>query len=340
VSPTARRFAVVGCGSIGLRHLRNLAALGCTDLVAVDPDRACRVRAAAETGALPVPDLASALDAGASVVLVTTPTAFHLAPALEAVRAGADLFVEKPLAASLDGIEELIDEADRRGTIALVACNLRFHPGLALLRELAAAGAIGRLLSARIEFGSWLPDWRPGQDYRTGYAARRDLGGGIVLDAIHELDYARWLLGDVVSVACFADRLSSLELETEDVAAILLRFASGAIGEVHLDYVQRSYSRTCQLIGEEGTLRWDFTTGETRHFAAPTGAWQSFAAPAGWETNAMYVAELEHFLACLAGVAEPAQGLRAGRRALEIALAALASAEDGVVVRLGAGVAA
>ena len=335
-NPTARRFAVAGCGSIGLRHLRNLRALGCADLVAVDPDLAARDRAAAETGALPLPDLAAALEAGASVVLVTTPTALHLAPALEAVRAGADLFVEKPLAASLDGIDELIDEAEHRGTVALVACNLRFHPGLVQLRELATAGAIGRVLSARIEFGSWLPGWRPATDYRTGYAARRELCGGIVLDAIHELDYARWLLGDVVSVACFADHVSSLDLETEDVAAILLRFASGAIGEVHLDYLQRPYSRTCQLIGEEGTLRWDYTAAETRLFDAATGAWQSFPDPHGWETNAMYVAELEHFLACLAGDAEPVQDLRAGRAALELALAALTSAEDGVVVRLGA----
>ncbi len=338
--PTTRRFAVVGCGSIGLRHLRNLRALGCADLVAVDPDRASRDRAAAETGALPLADLASALEAGASVALVTTPTALHLAPALEAVRAGADLFVEKPLAVSLAGLDELIGEAERRGTIALVACNLRFHPGLVQLRELATAGAIGRVLSARIEFGSWLPGWRPTTDYRTGYAARRELGGGIVLDAIHELDYARWLLGDVASVACFADHVSSLELDTEDVAAILLRFASGAIGEVHLDYLQRSYSRTCQLIGEEGTLRWDFTAGETLLFDAKTGRWQSFPDPPGWETNAMYVAELEHFLACLAYEAEPVQGLRAGRRALEIALAALTSAEEGVIVRLAAAAAA
>ena len=335
-----RRFAVVGCGSIGLRHLRNLAALGCGDLVAVDPDPARRAAAvAAVPGALALPSLGAALDAGASVVLVATPSALHVEPALEAVRAGAGLFVEKPLAASRAGVTELVDEAERYGTTALVACNLRFHPGLALLQQLAADGAIGRVLSARIECGSWLPGWRPAQDYREGYAASRALGGGIVLDAIHELDYARWLLGEVTAVACFADHVSSLEIETEDVAAILLRFASGAIGEVHLDYVQRTPSRTCQLIGEEGTLRWDYASGATR-LATPAGGETAFPAPAGWEPNAMYVAELEHFLACLAGHDEPAQTLRDGQVALEIALAALASAESGATVRLAAEVAA
>jgi predicted dehydrogenase len=340
VSPRAHRIAVVGCGSAGSRHLRNLAALGCHDLVAVDPDPIQRERAAVAAGACHTPDLQTALATGASVVLVAAPPSLHVPIALDALRAGAALFVEKPLASSLDGVDELIEEAERRNGVALVACNLRFHPGLARVRQLVDAGAIGRVVAARIECGTWLPDWRPSQDYRTGYAARRDLGGGVVLDAIHELDYARWLLGEVESVACFADRLSSLELETEDVAAILLRFASGAIGEVHLDYVQRAYSRTCQLIGEDGTLRWDFASGATSLYSASSGTWESFPLPPGWQVNDMYLDELEHFLACLSGEAEPVQDLRAGRRAVEIALAALASAHDGTVIRLGSEVAA
>jgi predicted dehydrogenase len=335
VTARDRRIAVVGCGSIGSRHLRNLAALGCRDLVAVDPDPCARKRAAEEVGGLPMSDLAAALDAGASIVLIAAATALHVPLAREAVAGGADIFVEKPLGSSLDGVAELISEVDRQGIVGLVACNLRFHPSLRQLRELAHGGAIGRVVAARIECGTWLPDWRPGQDYRTGYAARRETGGGVVLDAIHELDYARWLLGDVSSVVCFADRISSLELETEDVAAILLRLETGAIAEVHLDYIQRAYSRTCQLIGEEGTLRWDFTTGETRLYSAGERCWQSFPAPAGWEPNDMYVAQLAHFLACVDGDEEPEQDLRAGREALEIALAALTSARTGTVVSLG-----
>jgi predicted dehydrogenase len=329
-----RRIAVVGCGSIGARHLRNLASLGCNDLVAVDPDADRRNAAAAAAGARTAPTLEAALALGASAVFVTAPTHLHAGIARAAAEAGADLFVEKPLAASLDGIDELIDAVDRHDSTALVACNLRFHPGLRRVHELLAAGAIGRVVSAHIEFGSWLPDWRPTQDYRTGYAPRRASGGGVVLDAIHELDYARWLLGEVDDVVCFAGTLSSLELETEDVAAILLHFESGAIGEVHLDYVQREYRRACRVIGELGTLTWDFTTGEARLYTSAARAWTSYPAPAGWKANDMYVAELDHFLACLRGDATPTQTLRDGRRAVEIALAALDSAESRTIVRL------
>lgn len=340
-----RCFAVVGCGSIGTRHLRNLHALGCEHLVAVDADPAAAHRAAAPVGASAAPTLAGALHAGADVVIVATPTHLHLGPALEAVRGGAALLVEKPLAHALDGVDALVAEAEAAGTLALVACNLRFHPGLARLRELARAGGIGRVLSARIEYGGWLPGWRPAQDYRTGYAARRATGGGIVLDAIHELDVARWLMGEPSHVACFAGQLSSLEIETEDVAAVILRHPSGALAEVHLDYVQRTVSRTCQLIGEEGTLRWDWTTGETRLFRASAGAsapaaagpsdgWFSFPAPAGWEPNDMYLAELRHLLACLEGREAPAQTLAEGRDVLATALAALRSSATGDVIAL------
>lgn len=335
MSSRQRRFAVVGCGSIGSRHLRNLKALGCGDLIAIDPDLERRGRAAMDANAREAPSLTAALDDGADVVLVTTPTAEHIQPALEAVRAGADVLIEKPLAASLCGIEELLGEAGHHGTTALVGCNLRFHPGLALVQRLATGGAIGRVLSTRIEFGSWLPDWRPRQDYRLSYAARRETGGGVVLDAIHELDYARWLLGEVEAVSCFAGSLSALGLETEDVAAILLRFESGAIGEVHLDYVQRAYSRTCQLIGEEGTLHWSWAAGEVRLYRATAGSWRTFAIPESWVPNQMYVDELEHFLACLDGDETPMLDLPNAARVLEIALAALESAESPSAVRVG-----
>src|SRR5262249_16524746 len=160
-------------------------------------------------------------------------------------------------------------------------------------------------------------DWHPSEDYRQGYSARVELGGGIVLDAIHEIDYIRWMLGDVRAVACLAGHLSALEIETEDVAAILLQFASGAVGEVHLDYVQRAYSRTCHVIGDEGTIRWDYTAGEVRWYSAGSGRWEVFPAPAGWQPNEMYVDELRHFLRCLAGDEAPALDVFEARRVLD-----------------------
>jgi predicted dehydrogenase len=188
------------------------------------------------------------------------------------------------------------------------------------------------VVAARVEVGQYLPDWHPSEDYRQGYSARHDLGGGVILDAIHEIDYIRWLLGPVRSVACFAGTLSRLEVETEDTAAVLLRFAGGAIGEVHLDYVQRAYSRTCQVIGDEGTIRWDYGAGEARVYRADSRAWEAFPNPDGWRPNQMYVDELNHFLRCLAGTERPALDVHDAARVLDVALAAKASSQSGRVI--------
>jgi predicted dehydrogenase len=151
---------------------------------------------------------------------------------------------------------------------------------------------------------------------------------------VHELDYLRWLLGEVSEVFCFADRLSDLEIDTEDNASILLRFRRGMVAEVHLDYVQRAYERSLQLIGVQGTIWWSYQDNTVRWYTASDGMWRSSSWPT-YDFNDMYVAEMRHFLACLAGSETPALDLLGGWRVLEIALAAKASAERGEPVLLG-----
>lgn len=323
-------IAVLGCGSIGLRHLRNLRALGVTRLLAYDV-RADRRQAAAEAGAVPVDTLERLWASRPQAVVIAAPTALHVPLALEAAQHGCHLFIEKPLGAQWDGVPELVEAVRAQRLISLVGCNLRFHPGLVAVKQLVEQGGIGRLLSVRIEAGQYLPDWHPQEDYRLGYSAQRALGGGVILDGIHELDYLRWLAGEIASVSCLAGKLSRLAIDTEDTAAMLLRCVSGAIGEVHVDYVQRAYSRSCQVIGEEGTIRWDFQHG-TAVYRAADRRWDAVWTPEGWELNTMYVEELRHFLAALAGTAPSVNDVAEGARVLELALAAKRSAETGQFV--------
>lgn len=327
------RFLVLGCGSIGSRHIGNLLALGAGEVLAFDPrqDRAEATRT--KFGIDTFTDLNAALDRQPLAVLVTAPTSLHVPLARQAAERGCHLFIEKPLSDSWAGVDDLLAVVRERRLVTLVGCNMRFHPGLRTIKALVTGGAIGRVLAGRADAGQYLPDWHPWEDYRQGYSARRDLGGGIILDAIHEIDYVRWLLGPVAAVSCFAGKLSSLAINTEDTAALLLRFAGGAIGEVHLDYVQRVYSKTCHLIGEEGTIRWDFTAGEVRTFRAATKAWEATPNPADWQVNQMYVDEMTHYLRCLAGADTPEQDVSEGARVLRVALAAReAAAENRVVV--------
>lgn len=188
-------------------------------------------------------------------------------------------------------------------------------------------GAVGQVVGARVEFGQYLPDWHPWEDYRQGYSANKRLGGGVILDAIHEIDYIRWMLGEVNIVVCLADKLSKLNIDTEDTAAILLHFTSGVIGEIHLDYVQRAPSRTCHIFGNEGVIRGDCLNGTVSLYQAASGSWQTFNNPAGWEPNHIYVDEMKHFLRCLDGEEQPIQDIFESEKVLQIALAAKKSAE-------------
>jgi predicted dehydrogenase len=292
-------------------------------------DEAAAIGAARVFGAL-----ADAWSWSPDVALVTVPNSLHLPLALEAARRDCHLFIEKPLSHRLNGLGELLSVVDERSLVTLVGCNMRFHPGIRKIKSLLDEGTIGRVVSARVEGGQYLPDWHPWEDYRHGYSARRDLGGGIILDGVHEIDYLRWILGEVGLVACLSGRLARLEIDTEDTAGILLRFLNGTIGELHMDYVQRAYSRTCQIIGDEGTIRWDYTSGEVRCYTAAAQGWQVFPNPPGWEANQMYLDEMRHFLKCIAGEEKPLADVYEGKRTLEVALAAKESAASRRMIQL------
>ena len=319
-------FLVVGCGSIGRRHARNLLSLGAREIAVFDASPERRNQLACELGVDAVENLEQGWERKPDVVIIALPTSLHVSLALEAARRGCHLFVEKPLSDRLDNVEDLLEMVRQQELVTLVGCNMRFHPGLVAVKKLLEEEAVGRVIAARVEVGHYLPDWHPREDYRQGYSARKELGGGVILDAIHEIDYIRWLLGEVAVVTCLAGKCSRLEIDTEDVAAMLLRFENGAVGEIHLDYVQRAYSRTCQIIGEEGTIHWDYTAGTVRWYLARDKIWHSLTNPPGWEPNEMYVDEMKHFLKCLAGSEPPALNVFEAARVLKVALAAKHSA--------------
>ncbi len=328
------RFLVIGCGSIGKRHLGNLVQARAGEVLAFDVRADRAGEAAATFGIETFTDLDRAYERAPDVVFITAPTGLHVALATRAAERGCHLFIEKPLADSRNGVARLLGLVRDKGLVTLVGCNLRFHSGLRAVKAWLDEGAIGRLVAVRAEVGQYLPDWHPWEDYRQGYSARRDQGGGVILDAIHEIDYVQWLAGPVRAVACFAGHLSRLEIDTEDTAALVLDFAAGAVGEVHLDYVQRAYSRTCHVIGDEGTIRWDYTAGEARLYRADTKTWTVRANPEGWQANQMYVDELAHFLRCLKGQERPALDVEAAAGVLDVALAARQAAAERRVVEL------
>lgn len=316
----------MGAGSIGRRHISNLKKLGLSKLAACDPHPERLEYVAREFQVECFPTIEVALDKfEAEAVLVCSPPAGHVSQAMQGLRAGAHVFIEKPLSDRMDGVEALRDEAAKRQAVVQVGYNLRFHPAIQKLKELVDARAVGKILWAHVEAGSYLPDWRPWQDYRKSYTARRELGGGILLDGSHEIDYMTWLFGAPRELACMADHVSELEVNVEDCATILMSFADGMRADVHLDFIQRSYSRHCSLIGPQGKVHWNLLSNSVQ-VLRPGDEVEVFKFE--FEINEGYVAELAHFMECARNGTRPRFSLEDAILTLRIALAARAAAEE------------
>ena len=326
------RALVVGGGSIGKRHLQNLRQFGIENLAVAEVDRDRRRQLEAELGLTGFDDLKAGLSFRPDFVVIATPTHLHLKQALAVASMGLDVFVEKPLCHDPAEMCELANVVERKNLVSLVGCNMRFHPGPAKVKELLSDRRVGRVLFARLHCGSYLPNWRPQTDYRSNYAAHPETGGGCIFDCIHEIDLCRWYLGEITGVFCMAGHLSSLEISTEDVAALLCRHASGAISEIHLDYVQRTYERGCQIVGESGSIFWDFTKSELRFYDAASARWENFFPPADWQTGEMYVAEMKHFLDCIRSRSQTTLTIPAAIDLMDVVFAAKASVRDGNLV--------
>ena len=321
------KFLIAGFGSIGRRHFRNLLALGEKDIVLYRTGRSTLSDAEDELdGFIVETDLEAALAHQPDAVVIANPTAMHMDVALPAAAAGCHIMVEKPVSHDLARVGELQAALDRSGAQMLVGFMFRFHPGLRHIKDWLDAGAIGTPLSARAHWGEYLPDWHPWEDYRRGYAARADLGGGVVRTLSHPLDYLLWLLGDA-DVTAAATSCQGLDLEVEDCADILLRFERGALGSVHLDYVQRPPAHTLEITGCQGLIRWDFADGAARRFEAGIGRWEICNLPEGFDRNALFLAEMRHFMAVARSEVDPVCTLADGVRVQELIDAVYAAAE-------------
>ena len=325
---------VVGCGSIGRRHAANAAKLAAVTIFDAARERA--TEAARTLGVAAWDSLEQALAAKPDAVVVATPHHAHLPVARAALAAGTHVLIEKPLAASLDGVPDFLAEAERLGRRVHVVCNMRFHPAVVALHR--ALPRVGRPLFARAHYGNYLPDMRPGADYRTLYCARAEAGGGVILDAIHEIDYLVWLFGPVERVTAEAGRVGDLDIDVEDYASLALAHRSGVRSEIHLDYLQRSKRRGCEIVGSEGTLIWT-SEGKT-----PEQCLVRFRPPSnrGWETildepdvdaGAPFIELITRFLAGNGHDRDLLDG-RGAADDLTIALAALKSAATHTAVWL------
>jgi len=305
------KILIVGCGSIGSRHLKNLKENTNCELIVFDPK---------DSNLNNFTDYNEALNQKPDGVIIAGPTNLHIQQAKKAAQRGCHLLIEKPLSHNLEGVDDLIRIVEAKKVKVLIGFCLRMHKQMQKIKELLAQNAIGKVYSARLTAGNYLPNWRSEKDYSQLYNAKKELGGGVVFDLMHEIDYALWFFGEVERLNANICKLSDLKIDTEDCAEIFLKFKNGPIAQIHLDYLNRKLNRSCELIGEFGNIEWDYVKGLLKVFNARDKSIKDFSIE-NYDINSMYINEIRHFLNCIKGKEEPLVDIYDAKKSLEIALA-------------------
>ena len=322
------KFAVIGCGSIGRRHIQNLLSLG-HEVVAWNRGDERRNKVARDFAIHTYSDLSEMLNsANAEAAFVCSPNQMHIEDAILAARTGHHLFIEKPLAVTPDGLVELNQILNEKKLKSHVACNMRFHFGPKKIYDIINDSQLGRVLWANLWGGMHLPDWHPDEDYRQMYSAKTDMGGGALLDFIHEIDLSYWLFGMPERIASMVSHSGWLDIETEDVVDIILGYNKAFQAVLHLDYLQKPFQRGIRVVGEKGWVEWDMVKKGVEFYSYEHQSSEFYKYPSNYDNNIMYLEQCRYFIDTLNDDRRSFNDLRVGQDVLDIALRCKKSSEQ------------
>ena len=310
-----QHIAVVGLGSIGRRHVRILKELRPQLEITLVRSGKGLAWPEQQLAQRVVKTSAEAIKAGAQAAIVCSPAPFHVPQAQEWLRAGKPLLIEKPLSHNTTGLSELKALMEAQNVPVLVGYVLRYDLAAQQFYHWLQSKPIGDLLHVRIECGSYLPDWRPEQDYRASASARTDLGGGVLLELSHEIDYANWFFGPFVDVQAALQKSGTLDIETEDGAEILLNNTSGLPVSIHLDFYRKIPVRQCRVQTTKGELLWDCLA---KLVCWKNNEGQIIEKNFRQEKNDLFCRQLEHYFDCIENHVTPKVALKDGIEVMRI----------------------
>ncbi len=343
-----KKFLICGLGSIGQRHVRMIqsvtggaAEIACyrsrkLDIVISDTLEAAFGEKPEDHYKLTCFDsMEKALTWKPDAVFVTNPISMHVATALAAAKAGCHIFIEKPLDCDNRNVPALMEWVKNKKLTCMVGYQQRYHPACIKIKTLLESGALGKLASANLHFGEWLPGMHPYEDYRESHAARKDQGGGVILCLSHEIDMACWLFGKPKRVFAVGGHLSDLEMDVEDTADIVLSCANAGREfpvHIHLDFLQKPARRFTHIVGEKGSLLFDYRANRLEiNLIAEKPEITLFNQ---FQRNDMFLREVADFIESAKNGTTPPISLDEGAAVLEVCLAAKRSLESGTIEEL------
>ncbi len=321
------KILIIGFGSIGKRHFNNISSNFNAEFIILTKRK--DLKKLQKSGIIITNSLNEALSHKPNIAFVTNETSLHVKTATKLASNGIHLFLEKPLSNSMNGVKKLKSIVYKKKLISQMGCNFRFHPCIMQIKKCLTKNELGKIISVQVESSSYLPDWHPYEDYRHGYAARDDLGGGIALTCIHEMDFLYWFFGDVKKIFSITGKFSDLEVKSDDLSAMIMLFKNNILGELHLDYFQRPDFKSCKIKGTKSTLYWNSENNVIKLFSKKNKSWKIIYKLRNYDKNEMYVNELKHFFKCIKNNTKTINDIDQGIKTLQITLSAKKSSKTG-----------
>jgi predicted dehydrogenase len=323
-----KKILVVGSGSIAKRHL-DLAKY-------LVPDAEIKVLSVHRQSEIDSRFLISneqdAIDFKPSIAVIANPSSMHLSIAKSLAVSGVHLLIEKPISNDVNGVAEFVNECKNSNSVLMVGYNLRFSDSLRYFKSELEKNLIGKPLIVKSEVGSYLPSWRAEADYKNSVSAKQNLGGGVLLELSHEIDYLEWIFGSINWARATVMRQSSLIIDVEDSASLTFGIENSQnlnlVANLNMDFIRHDHVRTCLVVGELGSLKWDGTRQEVSVFGKGATDWTVLFTSKKLIADT-YVEEWKDFLHCIETGNSPRVSGADGLRTLQVIEAIRLSAPNG-----------
>ncbi|NWG24087.1 MAG: Gfo/Idh/MocA family oxidoreductase [Pseudorhodoplanes sp.] len=329
-----KHILIVGSGSVGKRHARNLAALGCR-ISGMDPRADRREEMASEVKL--VAAFASEQEAYAAAkydgVVIASPPHVHVRQTVQALEAGCPVLLEKPVCPDLKGARALQEAAKRTKAPLLMGYTWRWWPPLADVRRLLDEKAVGAIHHVQFHMSAHLADWHPWERYQDFFMAQREQGGGALLDESHWIDLMLWLFGMPKEVSGKIDKISTLEITSDDNVDLLFTYEDGPRVTMHLDLYGRPHEKFIRFVGADGTIFWSADPNQLSVGRTAAAEWDKTAYRC--ERNDMFVAVAKEFLAAIDGAPVKTCNLDDGVNVLRVIEAARAASSENRAAAIG-----
>ena len=287
------KAAVIGLGSIAKRHRSNLKKIfPGVEIIAMSASGRIPKEVICNSDSI-VSNIQSIIDNNIDMAIIASPASLHSTHAIPLIEAGIPVLIEKPVATKLEDAKEIVKARNRYQVNVGVGYCLKYLSSAKFVKKFIESEQFGKPLNANIEIGQYLPDWRPNIDFRQSVSANQNLGGGVLFELSHEVDYAQWLFGKLSVEHAVVRNTGELGIEVEDVADILATSQTGCVVSLHLDFLQRQVTRKCKIIFSEGVMIWDLI--QNRVFWSDESGKKVIFDEMSWDRNQMYLNMLIDF---------------------------------------------